>query len=96
MEEEYMEKANGGTFARTTRNTDEDDRRHDAKQVRRLTDNLFHEWNGPFLLGDGGEAAIWSFPSRAKLSGRRKDRWKIMIDARAKKCSIASWLDNDL
>jgi hypothetical protein len=53
-------------------------------------------WNGPFLLGDGGEAAIWSFPSRAKLSGRRKDRWKIMIDARAKKCSIASWLDNDL
>jgi len=33
MEEEYMEKANGGTFARTTRNTDEDDRRHDAKQV---------------------------------------------------------------
>ena len=27
-----MEKASGGTFARTTRNTDEDDRRHDAKQ----------------------------------------------------------------
>jgi hypothetical protein len=25
MEEEYMEKASGGTFARTTRNTDEDD-----------------------------------------------------------------------
>jgi hypothetical protein len=28
MEEGYMEKASGGTFARATRNTDEDDRRH--------------------------------------------------------------------
>jgi hypothetical protein len=76
MEEEYMEKANGGTFARTTRNTDEDDRRHDAKQVRRLTDNLFREWNGPFLLGDGGEnrgeAAIWLFPFRAKTEWAAK------------------------
>jgi hypothetical protein len=27
MEEEYMEKASGGTFARTTRNTDEDEGR---------------------------------------------------------------------
>jgi hypothetical protein len=25
MEEEYMEKASGGTFARSTRNTDEDE-----------------------------------------------------------------------